>query len=507
MRTFVKVFSFFVLFLVTVDVPVLWAAWIEDGSPICMAKGDQLGAGGISDGVGGAIITWSDGRSGNYDIYAQRVDASGAVLWTADGVAICAATGDQYVTGILSDGVGGAIITWQDYRSGNTDVYAQRVNASGNVQWTADGVAISTATENQFSPALISDGAGGAIITWEDYRSGTNDDIYAQRVDASGVVQWTADGVAIYTGTGNQSSPRLISDGVGGAIITWEDYRSGTNDDIYAQRVNASGAVHWTADGVAICTATGGQQGQQYSKLISDGAGGAIITWEDYRSGNYDIYAQRVDASGAVLWTADGVAICTAARTQSGSQLTSDGAGGAIITWSDGRSGTNYDIYAQRANASGAIQWTADGVAICTAYGDQLGAGGISDGVGGAIITWDDYRSGNYDIYAQRVPAGITDVPLTSKAPTGLSQNVPNPFNPLTRVTFSMAVPGEVSLRIYDIAGRMLRTLAEGWREPGMYSEVWDGRGDDGIVLPSGVYFYSLKAGGVVATKKMVLLK
>jgi hypothetical protein len=55
--------------------------------------------------------------------------------------------------------------------------------------------------------------------------------------------------------------------------------------------------------------------------------------------------------------------------------------------------------------------------------------------------------------------------------------------------------------------GRVLRTLAQGWREQGIYREVWDGRGDDGAVLPSGVYFYSLETGGIVTTHKMVLLK
>ena len=69
----------------------------------------------------------------------------------------------------------------------------------------------------------------------------------------------------------------------------------------------------WTADGVALCTAANDQINPQ---IVSDGSGGAIITWQDYRGGNYDIYAQRVNASGAVQWTADGVAVCTAAYDQ-----------------------------------------------------------------------------------------------------------------------------------------------------------------------------------------------
>ena len=215
-----------------------------------------------------------------------------------------------------------------------SDIYAQRVNSAGEVQWTADGVAISTAADNQVGPQLISDGSGGAIITWQDDRSG-NCDIYAQRVNSAGAVQWTADGVAISTAANNQQSPQLISDGSGGAIITWQDYRSGTSCDIYAQRVNSAGAVQWTADGVAISTAAIDQFNPQ---LISDGSGGAIITWQDYRSGNYDIYAQRVNSAGAVQWTADGVAICTAANSQDSPQLISDNSGGAIITWSDDRS-------------------------------------------------------------------------------------------------------------------------------------------------------------------------
>jgi len=106
---------------------------------------------------------------------------------------------------------------------------------------------ISTAENNQWAPNIISDGMGGAIITWEDARSGIFADIYAQRINASGVVQWTTNGVPISTAPGDQWTPMITSDSAGGAIIRWLDLRSGERD-IYAQRINALGVLHITMD-------------------------------------------------------------------------------------------------------------------------------------------------------------------------------------------------------------------------------------------------------------------
>ena len=99
---------------------------------------------------------------------------------------------------------------------------------------------------------------------------------------------------AICTAASTQDVPNIVSDGSGGAIITWED-RRGSNYDIYAQRVTAAGLVQWTASGDSICTATADQQSPV---IASDGSGGAIITWCDGRSSNLDIYAQKVDVYG-----------------------------------------------------------------------------------------------------------------------------------------------------------------------------------------------------------------
>jgi hypothetical protein len=398
-------------------------------------------------------------------------------------------------------------VTWQNYLNGgnNWHIYVQRVNAAGVVQWAANGVAICTATGDQYEPELISDGAGGAIITWYEYSGGYYVGVFAQRVNAAGAIQWTLNGVAMGTPTGDQQYPEIIPDGAGGAIIAWQDRRGGTYD-IYAQRVNATGVVQWAAYGVAICTAAGSQGDPQ---LTSDGTGGAIITWVDARDSYFvQAYVQRVNASGAVQWTPNGVAICTVTYSLAYPQIVSDGAGGAIITWEDHRSYHDGDIRAQCVDALGGARWVANGVAVCDTTGESYRPHLTSDGAGGAIITWYDYRGGSgSNIYAQRAPAGIVDVPMVSKVETRLSQNAPNPFNPVTNISFSVAAPGEVSLRIYDIAGRVTRTLVDGWREPGVYSEVWDGRDEDGRALPSGVYFYSLKAGEVEATHKMVLLK
>ncbi|KPJ60611.1 MAG: hypothetical protein AMJ46_06375, partial [Latescibacteria bacterium DG_63] len=224
------VWALIVIVIVMGLFPPTYAAayWQQNGNSLCTAANDQERARIVSDGAGGAIITWKDCRGGNYDVYAQRTDSTGTVLWTSDGVAICTtAAGAQCQPGISSDGAGGAIISWQDYRSGSHyDIYVQRVNSSGTVQWTTNGVAICTASNNQEVPEIISDGAGGAIIVWYDYRSGSDYDIYAQRVNSSGTVQWTVNGVAICTASDYQKSARISSDGAGGAIITWEDFRS-----------------------------------------------------------------------------------------------------------------------------------------------------------------------------------------------------------------------------------------------------------------------------------------
>ena len=401
--------------------------WTTNGVAVCTASDGQIDPTIVSDGSGGTIIIWEDHRSGSsWDIYAQRVDSSGVPQWTTNGVAVCTASGHQRNQATVSDGLGGAIITWQDKRSGTDyDIYAQRVDSSGVPQWTADGVAVCTAGNGQYVAAVVSDGSGGAIITWEDYRSGTSDDIYAQRVDSSGVPQWTANGVAICTASYDQWYPTPVSDGSGGAIITWTDYRSGTYEDIYAQRVDSSGVPQWTANGVAVCTAS---DDQRDATTVSDGSGGAIITWEDRRSGGSDIYAQRVDPSGVAQWTANGVAICTAPDGQWYPDVVSDSSGGAIIAWEDYRSGTYEDIYAQRVNPSGVPQWTANGVAVCTASWQQYYPIPVSDGSGGTIITWQDKRSENeWDIYAQRVTA---DGSLNGVVPTITPTPIPTPTLP-----------------------------------------------------------------------------
>src|SRR6185369_2376990 len=130
---------------------------------------------------------------------------------------------------------------------------------------------------------------------------------------------WPDLGRAISTAAGTQDTPRIASDGAGGAIITWHDLRSPTIN-IFAQHVLASGDVDaaWPADGRALLTnptalATA-LAGQKAPVIVSDGAGGAIVAWMDGRSAvtDFDIYAQHVLASGRVDpgWPAQGTALC-----------------------------------------------------------------------------------------------------------------------------------------------------------------------------------------------------
>src|SRR5207244_12032722 len=117
-------------------------------------------------------------------------------------------------------------------------------------------------------------------------------------------------GVPPCAGVASQGQPRIVTDGAGGAIVTWQDHRNGTDIGTYAQHVLASGAVDpaWPADGAALSTAAGGYQSVQ--NIATDGAGGAIVTWEDdFSLGEYNDYDQRANAAGAVGGAPEGVAM------------------------------------------------------------------------------------------------------------------------------------------------------------------------------------------------------
>jgi len=194
---------------------------------------------------------------------------------------------------MIPDGTGGAIITWHDFRSGaGSDIYAQRIVGSGTRQWPAGGVIVSNAANHQYRPQLTTDGAAGAIICWYDYRAGVVSDIYAQRVSPDGTPLWTANGLLVNGAVNDQLHPSIVNDGLGGAFIGWQDMRNGFNADIFAQHVNSSGALGFASTGIAVSTAT---NGQFFPRLISNASGGAILAWEDRRTGlRQDIYVHRI---------------------------------------------------------------------------------------------------------------------------------------------------------------------------------------------------------------------
>lgn len=350
----------------------------------------------VSDGNGGAIITWWDLNltTSDYNIYSQRINSAGIVQWTTSGIAVCTNPLHQHNPEITSDGFGGAIITWMDSRNGNTDnnIYAQKIDSNGVVPWAVDGIPVCQSINDQTFPKITGDGTGGAIITWQDLRNGTSRLPYAQKINANGIIQWTTNGVPL-SNSASESS-QIISHGSGGAIVTWHKY-TGSNFDIYVQKINTNGIISWGSDGMVICSLASNQQNPQ---LISDGNSGTIIVWEDYRNVSYsNLYAQKVNAGGLIQWELNGVVIASNALDQRHPKLLSDGSGSAFITWDY----NGNDVYAQRINSGGIIQWASDGIRISSGLGAAIPQI-ITDGTTGAIITW----QANSNIFAQRINLG-----------------------------------------------------------------------------------------------------
>ena len=397
----------------------LQASWTVNGNPACTATGMQQYP-ILTPFLGGAVMLWGDLRAGNTDIYAQYMTISGTAAWGAEGIPICTDPAAQDKLRLVYHSFGLArtwyfTAVWEDTRNGfgNKDIYAQIFNNGGTPVFAVNGVQISTGTNDDVTPYLASSGNGRSYIVWTRY-IGTTTDIYAQQITNSNAAVWGAGGIAICNATNVQGAGGVIAD-ANGAIFVWTDNRSGAGNDIYAQRVDVNGNAQWTANGVPVCTAPSFQSGVQ---MVSDGAGGAVIMWLDNRNSQFetDIYAQRIDASGNILWGATGEPVVVGAGIEQAARMISDGAGGAFIVWSDPRGAQQPDIYAQRMSSAG-VPWAANGIPVCTANFPQLEPDLASDGADGIVVTWQDLRFQTQpDLYAQRLNgAGVRYWPVDGK--------------------------------------------------------------------------------------------
>jgi len=551
------------------------AAWVDGGVPVCTAPAEQQRPVVVPTFNDGAIVVWWDARNGSYGIYAQRLDGDGSPMWGPNGVqvgeilsssldrplAISDQAGGAYIvwsttgfespwerlivqridaggTRLWGNGVvvsnltqsdqmhpvavsdlrpanffnqPGIIIAWEErLANGAVDIYAQRVDQNGVWGWGVNAARLSTSGA-AFEPVICPDGtntltqAGGAIVAWTYH--GIHSDIYANRVDVAGTVHWGANGAAICTATGDQIAPAITGpSGSRTAYISWIDGRDPDGTDIYAQRV-ADGVVSWAANGVPVCNAAGDQS----DPVLVNAAVGAYVVWEDNRHASGDLYAQRVDPNGIAQWAANGLPLCSAPGNQFRARMIGNGAGDAFVSWVDNRDG-GQDIYAQRMNANGAFIWQQNGDLVTAAANDQDEPRLAWNGTW-LFATWEDLRNNsgndNYDIYAGRLSPNGT---AASVAPADVAPAkdltvrllTANPVGGEVRLALELAGASMLEADVFDAHGRRVRRLGGSELAAGTHTLSWDGRSDAGREEPSGIYFLRVRAGSGAEVLKLV---
>ncbi len=365
---------------------------------------------------GGWYVTWNDFDADSLgDIYCNKISADGHRLWsdTERGLAVCALDGIQEDMRITDDGQGGCIIAWRDKRGGDpADIYAQHILANGTVdgRWPQNGMPVVTAVGSQDSHTADTDGAGGMIIGWKDGRLVGNFDIWAQRITPDGRLLWGAgQGLRVCATASNQEDPKVCPDGAGGAFFCWVDDRNldQTGKDLYAQRVDRDGNLLWPQDGEIVCNVA---REQAEPRIVYNyNVGEAIVTWEDKRGDDltYDIYSMKISGANRLRkdWNvATGVPVVIMPRNQGQVRLFPDAQGGTYYVWEDERNGgfPEVDIYAQHFNRDGQRLWAENGIPVCTVPGNQNSPIVRRTADGGCVITWADYRTGSLGLWSQR---------------------------------------------------------------------------------------------------------
>jgi hypothetical protein len=430
-----------------------YPTWTSSGISICNDLADQSTPNLCSDMQGGVIIAWSDLRSGlERDVYAQHISSTGEILWEMNGIPVANKIQREHNEKICSDGNGGAYVVWEQFDDalGYWDISIQQLDSNGNRIWDVNGVAVASFPSTKLNPKIQKGKFGGVYLTWQDFRNGFDYDIFAQRFNEEGVKVWNEGGLAISENFGSQINPKLDSDSItGGIYIAWADKRNGVDYDIYAQRVDSTGLAIWDFGGVPVGATVGNQSAVDI--LSTSSSNGVIVTWRDGRNGHDDIYIDKISTSGASAWQSNGILLSSSNFNKLNPNICSDGSGGAIVAWQDSTI-NDWDVYSQKINANGQLQWSAGGEVVSSAIEIQSHPKNIPDGYGGSIYVWQDKRANQYDIYCHHLNSDGIGSAIEGNEVFQFAL-YPNPTEDFLQIISPISIN---EIQVFDILGNLL---------------------------------------------------
>jgi len=243
------------------------------------------------------VTTWheqnryqtSGGRG--LDVYQRRLATDGSWVDAAP-LRVSSAANYQTTPSVAFNG-NDYLVAWVDDRHDTQDIFAARFDQSGNILDPA-GIAISTGSGNQTSPSVAAIG-GDFVVIWSDDRGGSGWDLYAARIAPDGTVR-DPSGIPVSTTSGDQTEPRLACSATE-CLAVWLDTRTSTGPDLYGSRLSPSGAV-LDIGGVPIHT----QSGSAHAPAVAFNGTEYLVAWGFWPNfGSDSVYARRMTTAGAFV--------------------------------------------------------------------------------------------------------------------------------------------------------------------------------------------------------------
>ena len=387
------------------------ALW-NDGFPLEIMATDQIERNPVVvlDGEGGVIVAAelefvSGDFEGHIDIFGQRIDQDGNLLWNDGGPSSLIATDEKERNlAATGDGKGGIILATElefdkGEFAGQIDIFAQRLDGDGNALWNdGDPISVIGTDFPERRPIVVADGDGGAVVVSE-FEFTSDMDVVAQRVDSDGNLLWNdGDLVGVTTTEQDERNPSVVPDGSGGIKVAVElEFTTGEakgHIDIFGQWVDGQGSLQWNQGDPLEIMIT--DEAERVPLAVSDGLGGILVAAQlefvtPEFMGHIDIFGQRVSASGSLMWNLGHPVSLMGSETREGAPHgVTDMDGGMILGVGVGLLppnvfGEDADLHGQRIDGGGNILWAGDSEAAVVIAFDS----GFRDLVGLTVVEVD----------------------------------------------------------------------------------------------------------------------